>query len=100
MNKRQQALYDAVLAEGGQMWIEQRMLFPHKGRAHTENRAPITAMESMVEPKGRYTYTPGGFARHVVLRLLKEQKIEEIDYNDPKHWMIVRERYLIEAIPK
>lgn len=99
MNAKQQALYDRVVAAGGKMWIEASREYRIGRRSGiVVGAGDVNVMNSMFDEQTR-DYIPGnGFKRVVVLKLLKEQKISEYDYENPQVWNKVTERYLVEVL--
>lgn len=98
MNAKQQALYDRIVAAGGQMWIETTMTFFNGKGTKSTGRGDENVMDTLLDEKTRPYIPRNGFRREVKLKLLRDQKIEEHDYNDPKVWLTVTQRYLVEVI--
>lgn len=76
LNKRQQALYDRVVAEGGTAVVTTTMtLREGRRRGDFTGYAEQNAMASML-PKWQRDYVPGGFSRQVSLMLVGEETID------------------------
>ena len=97
MNAKQKALYERVVAAGGAMWIETVRTYQHGKKTASVGQGEATTMSSMVEAKGPFTHTPGGYRREVVLRVVKLERIQR-EFMDGDVWMESAERWYVETI--
>lgn len=96
MNKKQQALYDAVKAAGGILWVSTDMNFYRNQVTKSVGRSQMNAAHSML-PATVKEYCPGGFRREVKLTLIEEQKVHRY-FPEGELWMVTSERLLVKIL--
>ncbi len=93
MNAKQKALLARVKASPDDATVVSRMWRMKTGGLKSEGYGDENAMASMLEPKGRWEHTPGGYKREVCLRLVSEREIKTYFYDpaEKREYEIVNE---------